>query len=87
MERCPTGQRRIEGKCVYKNLYEDSRRFAREFRQTEGADLEEWVRELSDIYAMQWEDNVEERFEQVKHRRPFRWDDFYYCILGAGEGW
>lgn len=87
--RCPNGQRRIEGKCVYKTLYNDCKYIARRYRN--GQPLKPMMDELLETYALDKE-TAKERFKymdrQIKKGYRIRWDDCYYVALGAGgEGW
>jgi len=84
--RCPRGQRRIEGKCVYPKLVKDCRAVVRKFRR--GADLKPMIDNLLEDYALD-EETAEGRAKdsRIYGKKKVRWDDVYYVMLGAGEGW
>lgn len=87
MSRCPNGLRRIEGKCVYKYLYNDCNYVARVYRKGEG-DL--WAESLDIIRGngLNVEDG-KERYRQIKSYEKkggkVRWDDVYYIVMGAPD--
>jgi hypothetical protein len=95
MKRCPKGQRRHDGKCVYNDLYEDCKAVARRYRR--GEPLRPMIDELLDMYALSKEEaeiragNDDEQEIaggiDIYNMKKVRWDDVYYVMLGAGDGW
>lgn len=90
MPRCPNGQRRIEGKCVYPELVKDCRQVAREYNKNQ-KDIWKMSKKLIDESSL----SVSEGRERYAHIKKYiksggkvHWDDVYYIVLGAGgEGW
>ena len=93
MNRCPNSQRRIDGKCVYKDLYEDCKDVANRFNRSGRyfSQLKKDVYRLNETYALD-EDAIAERLSLhmlvTQSNEKLHWDDVYYVVLGAGgDGW
>jgi len=89
MNRCPRGQRRIEGKCVYKDMYEDCQLVARSYNKGMNKRLKETIDFMLWSYALDKETAGERaRDSKIYKKKKVRWDDVYFVMLGAGgEGW